>query len=94
MTYHGTILNGVVVFNGKDRPAEGTQVEVQPVDATQSSGNGSARQTLDDIARRQGVTRPAAFDELLGGWPDGEMDDGFEDAVEKWRAEEPRRVGF
>jgi hypothetical protein len=91
MTYRGTILKGVVVFEGTERPTDGTQVEVRPLPTPQ---NGSHQPTLDDIARRQGVTRPAAFDELLGGWPEGEAADGFEDAVARWRSEEPRRAEF
>jgi hypothetical protein len=73
MTYRGTIHNGVVVFDGAQRPPEGTHVEIRPV------GAGAA---------------PAKFDELLGGWPAGEEGDGFEDAVARWRSEEPRRAEF
>jgi hypothetical protein len=62
-----------------------------------SARRGAGRQTessVDRIAREQGVTRVVPFDELLGGWPQGQEQDGFEDAVEKWRAEEPRRGEF
>ena len=83
MTYRGTISNGVVVFSGPDRPGEGTEVEVRPVGASlpeSHAGAGSGR-TLDDIAREQGVTDGVRFEALLGGWPQGEEADGFEDAV-------------
>jgi hypothetical protein len=87
MTYRGTILNGVVVFDGAQHPPDGTSVEVRPVE---TPANGERTSALDDIARRQGVTGPASFDELLGGWPEGEEGNGFEDAVARWRSEEPQ----
>lgn len=65
--------------------------------SAEKRGNGRARgprDTLDDLARAQGVTGAGPFEELLGGWPAGEADDGFEDAVADWRAEEPRRGEF
>lgn len=96
MTYRGTISNGVVVFRGPDRPGEGTEVEVRPVDtdAAATPAGPSRGGTLDDVAQAQGVTGAAAFDELLGGWPAGEDADGFDQAVARWRAEEPRRAEF
>jgi hypothetical protein len=94
MTYRGTIHNGVVVFDGSQRPPEGTQVEIRPVAPVATPSNGSGTALLDQIAQQQGVTRPAKFDDLLGGWPAGEEGDGFEDAVTRWRSEEPRRAEF
>ena len=91
MTSKGTILNGVAVFKGAERPAEGTEVEIRPV-AVPSNGSGAS--ALDELAQQQGVAGGASFDELLGGWPAGEEADGFEDAVARWRNEEPRRAGF
>lgn len=91
MTYRGKVHNGVVVFEGAS-PTEGTAVEVRPLTA-----GGAARRdqsTVDRIASEQGVTRVVPFDELLGGWPQGEEQDGFEQAVARWRAEEPRRGEF
>jgi hypothetical protein len=55
---------------------------------------GQGLSSLDRIAREQGVTRVVPFNELLGGWPPGEQDDGFEAAVANWRAEEPRSGAF
>ena len=62
----------------------------RPVASRNGSRRGRAR-SLDDIAREQGVTRIVPFDELLGGWPEGEEQDGFERTVAQWRDEEPRR---
>ena len=62
-----------------------------------SGRRGAARRgesSVDRIAREQGVTRVLPFDELLGGWPQGEEQDGFEQAVDRWRAEEPRGGEF
>jgi hypothetical protein len=93
MIYRGTISNGVVVFVGPDRPGEGTEVEVRPVGvAPPARSAGAGGRTLDEIARAQGVTRPAAFDELLGGSPEGEDVDGSGEAAARWRGEEPRRA--
>ena len=50
--------------------------------------------SVDRIARQQGVTRIVPFDDRLGGWPEGEEEDGFEEAVARWRAEEPRKGDF
>ena len=55
---------------------------------------GQGESSVDRIAREQGVSRVVPFDELLGGWPRGEEQDGFEDAVDRWRAEEPRGGEF
>ena len=43
--------------------------------------------SLDELARLQGVGYPNGDEEFLGGWPEEELDDGFEDAVaivRKW----------
>lgn len=53
-------------------------MEVRPVGASEAAVGGRA---LDDIARAQGVTGGVRFEELLGGWPQGDEADGFEDAV-------------
>ena len=69
---------------------------MRPVDASLPEGQpgDGSRRTLDDIVREQGVTGGVRFEALLGGWPQGEEADGFEDAVARWRGEEPRRAGF
>lgn len=41
--------------------------------------------TLEELARQQG-TRPAErFEDFAGGWPEDEIDDGFEEALERFR---------
>ena len=47
-------------------------------------GNGSsagllgARASLDELARRQGVSAAGSLEDLLGGWPADELNDEFE----------------
>jgi len=47
------------------------------------------RHTIEELARMQGVRPVKDFDALLGGWPADEIDDGFEDAVARWRGPHP-----
>jgi len=44
--------------------------------------------SLEELARRQGVSLPQPSEEMLGGWPEDELDDGFEDEVASWRKRE------
>jgi hypothetical protein len=62
--------------------------------AGRRSAKGQGQSSVDRVAQEQGVTRIVPFDELLGGWPHQEEQDGFEEAVARWRAEEPRRGEF
>ncbi len=43
--------------------------------------------SFEDLAREQGVKPMTNFDALLGVWPEEERDDGFEEAVLRWRRE-------
>jgi hypothetical protein len=49
--------------------------------------------TFDQQAAAQGATRPCSLDDLLGGWPEEEKDDQFEEAVAHWRKEDARATG-
>ena len=60
----------------------------------QDAGDFWRSPTLDQLAVVQNVTRPCAFDDLLGGWPEDEKDDAFLDAVAGWRKEDVRRGDF
>jgi hypothetical protein len=86
MSYVGHIENGVVVFNGPVSLPEGTFVRVEPVDAPM--GDFWAPISLDELAERQGVKPMESLDDLAGGWPESELNDGFEKAVVEWRAQE------
>lgn len=52
-------------------------------------GDFYGRYTIEELARMQGVRPIKDFESLLGGWPADEIDDGFEDAVAKWRGHHP-----
>lgn len=43
--------------------------------------------SLEDLARQQEVRPVEHLEDLLGGWPEDEVDDGFEIALERWRQE-------
>ena len=45
--------------------------------------------SLEELAREQG-TRPAErLEDFAGGWPEDEINDGFEEALERWRRPSP-----
>jgi hypothetical protein len=58
-------------------------MDTQPLDFWESY-------TLDELARRHGVPLPSSPNELLGGWPEDELDDDFEQAFREWRDRESR----
>ncbi len=41
----------------------------------------------EEIALAQGVKPVEDFDALLGGWPEDELDDNFEETLSRWRNE-------
>ena len=93
MTYGGHIENGVVVFDRPVELPEGTEVRVEPllpVVHRETLGQEQFWQdrTLDEVAAEQGVKPVTDLDEALGGWPNDELDDGFEQAVASWREAE------
>ena len=45
------------------------------------------RASFEDFARQQGVRPVEHLEELLGGWPEEDVNDGFEAALERWRQE-------
>ncbi len=53
----------------------------------------SAPRTLAELAAIQGVESADSLDDLYGGWPEDELDDGFEVAVRRWRDEELEPAG-
>ena len=48
----------------------------------------------NELAAAQGITSPCSFDDLLGGWPQEDGEDKFEEAMAVWRKEEVRRGEF
>jgi len=47
-----------------------------------------AGQSFEALARAQGVRPVERLEDLLGGWPEEERADGFEQAVRHWRQED------
>ncbi len=41
--------------------------------------------TLEELARAQGVRPAERFEDFAGGWPEDEINDGFEEALERFR---------
>jgi len=89
MSLHGHIENGVVVFSEPVSLPNGTPVRVEaiasaPIDFWKGA-------TLEELALQQGVAAPNVDDDVGGGWPEDELDDGFEDEVVRWRRRELER---
>jgi hypothetical protein len=79
---------------GSAKASNKSPASKRPAKSGRRAAGRQGESSVDRIAREQGVTRVVPFDELLGGWPQGQEQDGFEDAVDRWRAEEPRRGEF
>jgi hypothetical protein len=85
----GLVKNGVVV---PEAPLpEGAEVEIRLRETAALDDGFWQGVTFDQQAAAQGITKPCSFDDLLGGWPEDEMDDHFEEAVAQWRKEDTRR---
>ena len=64
----------------------------QPAEVRASAGDFWRRVPLEELARQQGVQPVERFEDLLGGWPEDEIDDGFEEALERWRGHTPDKA--
>ncbi len=47
--------------------------------------------TFEELARAQGVQPVQRLEDIMGGWPEDQRDDGFEDAIRAMRQEDVRR---
>lgn len=65
----------------------------QEGDSPASGGNAGFWHSLtfEEIARAQGVQPVQRLEDIMGGWPDDERDDGFEEAIYAMRQEDLRR---
>jgi hypothetical protein len=54
-----------------------------------SAGDFWRRHSLEELARQQGVRPVERLEDLVGGWPEDEIDDGFEEALLRWRGHSP-----
>ena len=41
--------------------------------------------SFEELARQQGVRPAERFEDYAGGWPEDQIDDGFEEALERFR---------
>ena len=41
--------------------------------------------SLEELARQQGARPVERLEDVTGGWPEDQSDDGFEEALERWR---------
>lgn len=91
----GVVKGGVVVFENGLTLAEGTRVRVEELRA-HATGSFWTAPTLDELAVAQGVQPVRSLDEVMGGWPEDELDDGFEQALRQWRVGDgsDRTAGF
>lgn len=90
MSYRGHVKDGVVVLDPPGALPDGTEVRVDPLSPSAEPSMLDAAafwksMSFEQLAATQRVTVPQSFEEVLGGWPDDEIDDGFEDAIRDWR---------
>jgi len=84
--YKGHIENGVVVIAEPAPLAAGTEVRVEAV--APPAADFWECCSMEELAQRQKVSVLESPEEMLGGWPDDELDDGFENALASWRERE------
>ena len=84
MVFEGYVENGMVVLGSPLPLPDGTPVRVEPIPAAGFWQSLS----LNELAQQQGVSAPASFEELVGGWPAEDRDDDFEETVVRWRKTE------
>lgn len=84
MVFEGHIEKGMVVVDAPLPFPDGTAVRVEPIAA---SGFWQAL-SLGELARQQCVAEPKTVEDLLGGWPAEDREDGFEEALVRWREQE------
>ncbi len=85
MGFQGHIKKGMVVVDEPLPLPDGTPVVVEPI---ATPADFWRAWSLDELAGRQGVCAPSRVEDLLGGWPADERDDGFEQAFRSWRDRE------
>jgi hypothetical protein len=78
MNIQGHVHNGMVVLDQPSPLPKGTRARIEPLASPPEDFWHC--QTLDELARQQGIA-PASADGLLGGWSKEELDDGFEEAA-------------
>jgi len=88
MVLRGRVEKGNIVFDEPVSLPEGVRVRVETLESSIGTDGFWTSLTVDELAVQQSVRPSASFAELLGGWPESELDDGFEEAVAHWRAQD------
>ena len=65
-----------------------SKIDSPPSDAVRRQSEPNDSSSFEALAQQQGVRPVERFEDLLGGWPAEEVDDGFEEAVAGWRRQE------
>lgn len=74
--------------------ARGGVITLVPERPSQAHDRAPAKApTLLEVVAAQDVKPAGSVEEICGGWPEDELDDGFEIAVRKWRDDELRFDG-
>ena len=60
-------------------------------DLFEASGEFWQGLSFEELARLQGVKPVQRIESVLGGWPEDEVDDGFEAELARWRGQGSRR---
>ncbi len=58
-----------------------------PTDYCEIPGDFWSGRTLEELARMQNVRPVERLEEIIGGWPAEELQDGFEEELARWRQE-------
>ena len=85
MGFQGHIEKGMVVFDQPPPLPDGTPVLVEAMAPVPEFWRPAS---LDELARRQGVSAAGSLEDLLGGWPADELNDEFEEEYLGWRERE------
>lgn len=86
MNYQGHVEKGMVILRQPLPFPDGTPVVVEPISPNHNEFWRSA--SLGELAARQKVNTPNSLDELLGGWPADDVNDGFEQFLRERRERE------
>ena len=52
-----------------------------------------AKATIEELARLQGIKPVRKLEDIAGGWPEGQEDDGFEKVLAQWRQADMQNRG-
>ncbi len=85
MSFQGRIEKGMVVLDQPLPLPDGTQVRVEAMAPVPHFWQSAS---LDELARRQGVSAAGSLEDLLGGWPADELNYEFEEFYLGWRERE------